>query len=123
MLAVTSMANAQQEGVYTIPHYKFETGQEMDSQDRLWCESRFTQRANVVEVGANLGLHSVPLAKFTSGGKVICSWYLVVRRPNQALAFGIALWRVLARKRHEHGRIISRTRHLGENNDNQARYV
>jgi hypothetical protein len=30
LLAVTSMANAQQEGVYTIPHYKFETGQEMD---------------------------------------------------------------------------------------------
>ena len=25
------MANAQQEGVYTIPHYKFETGQEMDN--------------------------------------------------------------------------------------------
>jgi hypothetical protein len=31
LLAVTSMANAQQEGVYTIPHYKFETGQEMDN--------------------------------------------------------------------------------------------
>jgi hypothetical protein len=26
LLAVTSMANAQQEGVYTILHYKFETG-------------------------------------------------------------------------------------------------
>ena len=31
LLAITSMANAQQEGVYTIPHYKFETGQEMDN--------------------------------------------------------------------------------------------
>jgi homoserine acetyltransferase len=31
LLAVTSMANAQHEGVYTIPHYKFETGQEMDN--------------------------------------------------------------------------------------------
>ena len=31
LLAVTSIANAQQEGVYTIPHYKFETGQEMDN--------------------------------------------------------------------------------------------
>jgi homoserine O-acetyltransferase/O-succinyltransferase len=26
-----SIANAQQEGVYTIPHYKFESGQEMDN--------------------------------------------------------------------------------------------
>jgi FkbM family methyltransferase len=28
--------------------------------------------SNIVEVGANLGLHSVPLAKFASGGKVVC---------------------------------------------------
>ena len=26
-----SIANAQQEGVYTIPHYKFESGREMDN--------------------------------------------------------------------------------------------
>jgi homoserine O-acetyltransferase len=31
LLAVSSIANAQQEGVYSIPHYKFETGQEMDN--------------------------------------------------------------------------------------------
>jgi hypothetical protein len=31
LLAVTSIANAQQECVYTIPHYKFETSQEMDN--------------------------------------------------------------------------------------------
>jgi FkbM family methyltransferase len=31
-----------------------------------------TPNSNVVEVGANLGLHGVPLAKFTSSGKVIC---------------------------------------------------
>jgi FkbM family methyltransferase len=28
--------------------------------------------SNVVEIGANLGLHSVPLAKFANKGKVIC---------------------------------------------------
>ncbi len=28
--------------------------------------------SNVVEIGANLGLHSVPLAKFASKGRVIC---------------------------------------------------
>ena len=31
LLALTSVSDAQQEGVYTIPHYKFETGQEMDN--------------------------------------------------------------------------------------------
>src|ERR1700680_3546486 len=31
LLAVTSIANAQQVGVYAIPHYKFETGQEIDN--------------------------------------------------------------------------------------------
>lgn len=31
-----------------------------------------TPDSNVVEVGANLGLHSVPLAKFASRGRVIC---------------------------------------------------
>ena len=31
LLAIASMASAQQEGIYTIPHYKFEAGQEMDN--------------------------------------------------------------------------------------------
>jgi FkbM family methyltransferase len=31
-----------------------------------------TPQSNVVEVGANLGLHSVPLAKIANKGKVIC---------------------------------------------------
>ncbi len=31
LFALTSASRAQQEGVYTIPHYKFETGQEMDN--------------------------------------------------------------------------------------------
>jgi hypothetical protein len=32
-----------------------------------------TPDSNVVEVGANLGLHSVPLAKFASRGRIIAS--------------------------------------------------
>jgi FkbM family methyltransferase len=35
-------------------------------------KKHLTPQSNVVEVGANLGLHSVPLAKIANKGKVIC---------------------------------------------------
>jgi FkbM family methyltransferase len=44
-----------------------------------WCELEvalfgdlLSEDSNVVEVGANIGLHSVPLSRFASRGKVIC---------------------------------------------------
>lgn len=35
-------------------------------------KSLLTSESNVIEVGANLGLHTVPLAKFAPGGSIIC---------------------------------------------------
>ena len=42
----------------------------------------------VIEVGANLGLHTVPLAKIASSGRVIC-----LSRSGLSSTFSAAIWR------------------------------
>jgi FkbM family methyltransferase len=64
-----------------------------------------TPQSNVVEVGANLGLHSVPLAKIAHQGKVIC--FEPQRIIFQILCANIAINNLL--NVHLHNRAVSDT--------------